>query len=145
MTYLLMKNSRRISANFLAVLFFVGFLIITCSSPAQGQNQRDSIISPKQIYEYTYAPGFKANVAQVDAVLNIIANLLEIAGVITGLVLICRSVFFAKSDLFTSILKESSGRLSQFLVGCMLIAIGMSIPDFINRLHMSARGAYYFS
>ncbi len=75
--------------------------------------------------------------ADFEALLNIIANFGEIAGLLLGFFLICRSAFFGKSDF--TFLGRRLGRLSQFFLGIGLIIIGLAIPGIINWFVPSTR------
>ena len=72
------------------------------------------------------------NLANPESLLNIIANASEITGFIFGSLLILRSLCVGRSPLSIPILKWKLGRRSQFVIGCALILIGLSIPGVIN-------------
>ena len=83
------------------------------------------------------------NLANLEAMLNIIANLFEILGLVGGIMLGVQG-FMSKSVLKIGEDVEL-GPGGKILMGIMIAAIGLSVPGIINWFVASARDANLFS
>jgi hypothetical protein len=127
-------------------LSFAGFI-----ASVQAQQQHSNIIRP-QGTECTYIGDVDRagtvrvnNLANLEALLNIIANGAEMVGLLFGLALIIRSLLSGRPDLVIPLLKWKLNRRVQFAIGCAMILIGLAVPDVVNWLVASGRDIEYFS
>jgi hypothetical protein len=85
------------------------------------------------------------NLANLEALLNIIANLLEITFVLAGFVFLCYGFAITKAVSWVFSRIASISPLKQVAIGVSLVVIGLAIPGVINWFVASVRDGGGFS
>ncbi|MBX3074391.1 hypothetical protein KF913_10715 [Candidatus Obscuribacterales bacterium] len=83
------------------------------------------------------------NLANLEALLNILANCLQVSGIGFGLVML--TLAFIKTDSMMPSLAVRLSRSSRVILGLSLLALGLATPGFLNYMVSSARDANLFS
>jgi hypothetical protein len=109
-------------------------------------------IGPKGM-DATYVTGINTagtvrvnNLANLEALLNIVANLSEIGCALAGILLVIHGM--AKKECMVSLINGNSLELTPFQrigIGIALILLGLAVPGLINWFVASARDANLFS
>jgi hypothetical protein len=138
-----MTHISNIRANLLfafILMLIQSFACVVFTPAAQAQQHQNTVVMP-QGQEATYVPGVNVagtvrvnNLANLEALLNIIANGAEMLGLLFGLALIIRSLLSGRPDLVIPLLKWKLNRRVQFAIGSGLILLGLILPGTINWL-----------
>ncbi len=85
------------------------------------------------------------NLANLEALLNIISNLLEMVGLLLGFALLMHGIFQRKVVLYIPGLNVSLTHLHRIAYGVVIMVMASSIPGTVNWFVASARDANLFS
>lgn len=83
------------------------------------------------------------NLANLEALLNILANCTQVGGIGFGCLTI--ALAFIKTDSMIPSLAGGMSRSSRLILGVLLLAVGVATPGFLNFMVASARDANLFS
>ncbi len=85
------------------------------------------------------------NLANLEALLNIISNLIEMGGLLLGFSLLMHGVFQRKVVLYLPGLNASLTNVHRIAYGVVIMFMASSIPGCVNWFVASARDANLFS
>ena len=83
------------------------------------------------------------NLANLEALLNILANSIQIGGIGFGFLIV--ALAFVKTEFLVPWLPVHLSRSSRIIFGLFLITVGIATPGFLNYMIASARDANLFS